>query len=169
MSLLYLDINIMPHNAERKAIFLRNLISVFKIAAWAIPGSAKRAAFEESLNPFFESMEETEAAWKKIPESMKVSLSFHSPGESLSASSMYKEDTTGHAIQSSNEPSPSEYIVLGTIALGVRCVLRERIQISRPEIVLPVKVYMFGVQDEQKPTTLSSQNVSQNGDGRDHY
>jgi hypothetical protein len=168
----------MPHVAaqnpkERKAMFLRKLSSVFKIAAWGIPGSAKRAAFEEFLNPFFKSMEETEAAWEKIPESMKVSLSFVPLGTTTN-SDIYKEISTNHAIQTSNEPPRSDCIVLGTTGFGIRCIFRAHIQSASPDIILPAKVlseakiwHIFVVQEEQSPGTLSSQNVILRGDGRD--
>jgi hypothetical protein len=142
----------MPHN-ERKPVFLRNLISVFKIAAWAIPGSDRRAAFEESLNPLFKSMEQTEAAWENISESMNISLFFTSPGIANSQGN----------------------IVLGTVGFGVCCISPGHIHNISPNIILPAKVlleanlqHIFGIREEQKPSMLSSQNVgSQNGDGRD--
>ncbi|KIM36853.1 hypothetical protein M413DRAFT_31458 [Hebeloma cylindrosporum] len=92
---------------QRKAALLRNLISVFKIAAWVIPGSANRSAFEESLDPFFESVEEIEAAWTTVPEFAKISLSFVSPGEDLADFQTYAEAEVLPRIQTSIELSPS--------------------------------------------------------------
>jgi hypothetical protein len=170
------DRNTAKHHKEKKAVFIRNLISVFKIAGWVIPGSANRVAFEESLNPFFKSMEEIEATWVKVPEFAKVSLSFFPPGEDLADWETYAEDATEPVIQASNGPSPSQNIVLGTSALGVRCLIQDRSEgvEDKPRTLLAAKVileanlrYIFGVQEDQKPTTMSDQRTSQPEDGRD--
>src|SRR6266567_597697 len=88
LTIFYLESKTNPaqNHKERKAAFLMKLINVFKIAAWVIPGSAKRAAFEDTLNPFFKSMEETEGAWKKLPDFTTVSLCVISQGEDLADS-----------------------------------------------------------------------------------
>jgi len=157
---------------EQKTGFLRNLVNVFKVANWVIPGSANRAAFEESLNPFFKSMSETEIALKKVPEFSRVSLSFAAPGK----------DTTKLGIQTSDGPSPVQDIVLGTTAFGVRCRFQDRItgvNEDKPRTLLTAKVIsesnlpsIFGIQGERKPRTTSSrtifsQSTAQRGDGRD--
>lgn len=109
-----------------------------------IPGSAKRAAFEESLNPFFNLMEQTEVTWKKIPEFTKVSLSFVPSGEDLADSETYAEDTTC-AIPTSKGLSPPQRIVLGTVALGVRCLFQDRtigVNGQKPRTLLTAKVIL---------------------------
>ena len=141
-----------------------------------IPGSASRAAFEESLNPFFKSMEEIEVAWTKVPEFTKVSLSFVSPGEDLADFETYAEDATEPEIPTSNEPSPSQNIVLGTVAFGVHCLFRDHNNDveDKPRIIIAARVileenlrYIFGIREEQKPTAMSNRSASQTGDGRD--
>jgi len=132
-----------------------------------VPGSANRAAFEESLNPFFKSMSETEIALKKVPEFSRVSLSFAAPGN----------DTTKLGIQTSNGPSPVRDIVLGTTAFGVRCRFQDRItgvNEDKPRTLLTAKVIsesnlpsIFDIPEERKPTAISSQSTAQRGDGRD--
>jgi hypothetical protein len=161
---------------KRLSEFLReHSETIFKIAAWVIPGSANRAAFEETLNPLFKSMEEIETAWEKVAEFTKVSLSFVSPGEDLADFETYQEDATEPGIQISNETSPSQNIVLGTAALGIHCLFRNGIKgvEDQPRIILAAKVileanlrYMF-LEDDQKPPSISNQRSSQPGDGRD--
>ena len=153
-------------------MFLRNLTSVFKVAAWVIPGSAKRTAFEESLNPFFKSMQETEAAWNKLSEFTKVSLSFVSPGEVFANSETYEEDKTRHGIQTSEGSLQSQHIVLGTVAFGVCCLFQQREQ--RPRTLLTAKVileeslwHVFGNGEEQNPASMSDLYITQRGDGCD--
>jgi hypothetical protein len=142
-----------------------------------IPGSANRVAFEESLNPFFKSMKEMEAAWTKLPEFSKVSLLVVPAGKELDSEG-YAEDATKPVIQTSTRPSSSQKnIVLGTSALGVLCVFQDHIKgvEYKPKIVLAAKVileknlrYMFpGGQEDQKPTSTSDQRTSQPEDGRD--
>jgi hypothetical protein len=124
-------------------------------------------------------MEEMEAAWTKVPEFTRASLSFVSPGEDLADFETYAEDATEPGIPISNEPSPSPNIVLGTVALGVHCLFRDHTNDveDKPRIVLPASVileenlrYMFpGGQEDQKPTSMSDQRTSQPEleDGRD--
>jgi hypothetical protein len=153
------------------------LVNVFNIADWVIPGSANHAAFKESLNPFFKSMEETEAAWNKVPEFLKVSLLFVSPGEDL-ADLEDAEDATKLGIQTSNTPSQAQDIVLGTASFGVRCRFQDRItgvDEEKPRTLLTAKVVfesnllsIFAIQEERKPTTISFwESTAQRGDGRD--
>jgi hypothetical protein len=152
------------------------LVNVFKIADWVIPGSANRAAFEESLNPFFKSMEETEAAWSKVPEFSKVSLLFVSPGEDL-ADFEDAEDVTKLGIQTFNIPSSAQDIVLGTASFGVRCQFQDRVTgvvEEKPRTLLTAKVILesnlpsiFAIQEERKPTIISDQSTAQREDGRD--
>ena len=128
-----------------------------------IPGSANRAAFEESLNPFFKSMEETETALKKVPEFMKASLFFVSPGEEFTDSKTY-------GIQTSK---PLHNIVLGTTALGIRCLFQDRIKgvdEEKPKTLLTAKIvlesklqHIFGTKKEGKPITRSGQSTSHRG------
>ncbi|KIM36848.1 hypothetical protein M413DRAFT_31455 [Hebeloma cylindrosporum] len=163
---------------ERKTAFLRNLINVFKVADRVIPGSANRSAFEEFLNPLFKSMEELETAWTKVPEFSKVYLSFISPGEHL-ADSEDVEDASKLGIRASSGPSAAQNVVLGTAALGVRCLFKNHITgqgESTPRTLLPAKVIcesnlqrIFGGQEEQKPTTMSGLSPTQRKDGRDEY
>ena len=122
-------------------------------------------------------MEEIEAAWTKIPEFARVSLSFASPGEDLADFEACVEDATEPGILTSNGPSPSQKIVLGTVAFGVHCLFRGHIKgvEDKPRIVLATKVilekksrYMFpGGQEDQEPTSRSDQHTSQPEDGRD--
>lgn len=142
-----------------------------------VPGSANRVAFEESLKPFFKSMEEIEAAWTKVSEFTQVVLSFVSPGEALANFETYAEIVTELGIQTSSEPSPSQNIVLGTTAFGVRCLFQDRIKCveDKPRTLLAAKVvleenlrYMCpGGQEDQKSTSMSDQYASQPEDGRD--
>lgn len=116
-----------------KAALLKNLISVFKIAAWVIPGSTTHATFKESLTPFFKSMEKIKAVLTKVPEFTKVSFSFISPGEDLAGFKTYTGDATKLVIQRSQGPSPLQVIVLGTSAFGICCLflisrLHQRLQ-----------------------------------------
>lgn len=160
------DKNTAKDRKERKAAFLRTLISVFKIAAWVIPGSAKRAAFEESLNPLFSSMDKIEGAWTKVPESTKVSLSFLSPGKDLADVQVYTEDATISAIHD---------IVLGTSAFGVHCLFQDHAKgvEDKPKSLLAGKVFLernlqsIFNQEDQKPSCVSHQRNSKLGDGRD--
>lgn len=132
-----------------------------------IPGSAKRAAFEDALNTFLKLMEKAEATLKKIPDFTAVSLSFVPPGEELA-------DSARDDIPTCNGPSSPQHIVLGTVSLGVRCLFQDRVRginEQRPRTLLTAKVIMeedlrsiMGVQEEQKPTLLSGQ---ERGDGRD--
>jgi len=144
-----------------------------------IPGSASRAAFEESLNPFFKSLEEIEAALTKVPEFTRVWLSFVSPGEDLADFETYadSEEATEPGIPTSNEPSPSPNTVLGTVAFGVHCLFHDQINgvdSDKPRIVIAARVileenlrYIFGIQENQKPAAMSNRSASQAGDGRD--
>ena len=128
-----------------------------------IPGSANRAAFEESLNPFFKSMEETETALKKAPEFTKVSLSFVSPDEDFTDSKTYQTSKSSHNI------------VLGTTALGIRCLFQDRIKgvdEEKPRILLEPKVvpesrlqHIFST-TKRKPTDKTGQSIRQHRDGR---
>ena len=132
-----------------------------------IPGSANRAAFEESLNPFFKSMEETETALKKVPEFTKVSLSFVSPGDDFTDSKTY-------GIQTSKL---LHNIVLGTTALGIRCLFQDRIKgvdEEKPRTLLAPKLvvestlqHIFDTQKEGERITRSGQITNQHGDGRE--
>ena len=129
------------------------------------------------MNPFFKSMGEIEAAWTKIPAFARVSLSFASPGEDLADFETCVEDATEPGISTTNEPSPPQKTVLGTVAFGVHCLFQDHIKgvEDKPRIVLAAKVilekelrYMFpGGQEEQKPTSKSDQRTSQPEDGRD--
>jgi len=117
-------------------------------------------------------MEETDAAWNKIPEFTILSLSFVSPGESFADSETYEEDTTRQGTRSSTGQPPSQHIVLGTTALGVRCLFQKREQSPRTLLTAKVildgnLVHIFGTQEEQNTTTLSVKNTNQLGDGRD--
>ena len=141
-----------------------------------IPGSANRAAFEESLNPFFKSMEKIEAAWTNVPEFTEIFLSLVSPGEDLADFETYAKNAIEPGIQTFNEQSPSRNIVLGTAALGVHCLFKGHINgvEDKPRIVLAAKVileaslrYIFSNQQEQKPPAMSNRSASQPGDGRD--
>ena len=129
-------------------------------------------------------MEETEAAWKQLPEFTKVSLSFFSPGEDL-ADEIYAEDATKPGIQKFNAlpAQNTDQTVLGTTAFGVRCQFQDRItgvDEDKPRALLTAKVIfesslpsIFAIQEKRKPTTifsrssLSSQRTAQRGDGRD--
>ena len=117
-------------------------------------------------------MEETEEAWKKIPEFTIVSLSFVSPGQNFADSETYEEDKTKLGIQTSTGQSPSQQIVLGTAALGVQCLFQKHDQ--RLRTLLTAKVileenlrYIFGTQEEQKATTSLVSDTNQLEDGRD--
>jgi hypothetical protein len=121
-------------------------------------------------------MEEIEAAWTNVPEFTEVSLSLVSPGEDLADFETYAENAIEPGIQTFNEPSPSQNIVLGTAALGVHCLFKDHINDveDKPRIVLAAKVileaslrYIFSSQQEQKPTAESNRRASQPGDGRD--
>jgi hypothetical protein len=111
-------------------------------------------------------MEETETALKKVPEFTKVSLSFVSPGEDFA-------DSKTCGIQTSKS---SHNIVLGTTALGIRCLFQDRIKgvdeekprtLLTPKVVLESKLqHIFDKQKEGKTTTRSGQSTSQHGDGR---
>ena len=157
---------------ERKTRFVRKLVNVFKIAAWVVPGSANRAAFEELLNPLFKSMEETEVAWNKVPAFSRVSLLFLSPSEDF-ANFEDAKDVKNVGIRASNGPSSVQDIVVGTVAFGVRCRLQDRItgvHEAKPSTLLAAKVicesnlrYIFGIQKERNPPTTPGQE----GDGRD--
>ena len=126
------------------------------------------------MNPFFKSMVETEAALKKVPKFTKVSLSFVFPGEDLNDSKTYEEGVTKHGIQISK---PWHNIVLGTAALGVRCLFQDRIRgvdEEEPRTLLAAKVvleskleHIFGTKNEGKTTTKSGQSTSPRGDGRE--
>ena len=106
-------------------------------------------------------MEETEAAWKQLPEYAKASLSIVSPGDNLADEA--DEDGMKIGIQISNGPSPMRNIVLGTTALGVHCRFQNHITGAyedKPRTLLPVEVimesslrYTFGIQEEREPTT----------------
>jgi len=139
-----------------------------------IPGSANRAAFEELLNPFFKSMEETEAVWNKVPEFSRVSLFFLSPGQDL-ANFEDAKDVTNIKIQASEGPSLD--IVVGTAAFGVRCRFQDCITgvyQDKPSTLLAARVicesnlrHISGNQKERKPPTTPGQSMAQHGDGRD--
>ena len=128
------------------------------------------------MKPFFESMEEIEAVWTKVPEFTKVFLSLVSPGEALENFETYAENVIEPGIQTSSEPSPSQNIVLGTAAPGVRCLFQDRIKgvEEKPRTLLAAKVilekhlrYMCpGGQENQKPTSMSDQRNSQPEEAR---
>jgi len=123
-------------------------------------------------------MEEIEAVWIKVPELMKVSLSFVPPGKAFEDFETYAEDVTEPGTQTFNEPSPSQNIILGTSALGVHCLFQDRIH-DKPRSLLVAKVFLeanlqhtFGIQEGQKSTCISDQstsdqNMTQARDGRD--
>jgi len=77
----------------------------------------------------------------KVPELMRVSLSFVSPGEAFADFETYAEDVTEPGIQTFNEPSPSQNIILGTSALSVHCLFQDRIH-DKPRILLAAKVFL---------------------------
>ena len=123
-------------------------------------------------------MEEIEAVWSNVPELMKVSLSFVSPGEAFAGFETDAEDVTEPGTRTFNEPSPSGNLVLGTSALGVHCLFQDRIH-DKLRILLTAKVFLeanlqhaFGIQKGQKSTCISDQstsdqNMTQARDGRD--
>jgi hypothetical protein len=121
-------------------------------------------------------MEEIEAAWTNIPEFTKVFLSLVSPGEDLADFETYAENPIERGIQTFNESSPSQNIVLGTAALGVHCLFQDHTKgvEDKSRILLAAKVileanlqYIFSSQQEQKPTAVSNRSASQPRDGRD--
>jgi hypothetical protein len=121
-------------------------------------------------------MEEIEAELTEVPEFTKVSLSFVSPGEDLAGFETYTGDATKPVIRTSKGPSPSQIIVLGTSAFGVRCLFQDRIKgfEDKPRTLLAARIFMeanlrhiFGIQEEKKTTTMSNRSVNQPEDGRD--
>ena len=113
-------------------------------------------------------------AWEKVPKFTRVLLSFVSPGEDLADFETHMEDATEPGVQTSNEALPSQNIVLGTAALGVHCLFQNpnKSVEDKLRILLTVKVileanlqYIFGVQEDQKPTAISDQHTSLPRDG----
>jgi len=115
-----------PNLGKLKDQFLNQLTSLFKIAAWSIPGSKSRSAFEDSLIPFFKAMDETRKALENPHKIAKVYLSVVGPDNDLSDSEVCVVDTS---ITTDSQSTPDEKLlrefaqghIIGTFGIGIYC------------------------------------------------
>jgi hypothetical protein len=108
---------------------LNQLTSLFKIAAWSIPGSkVRRSAFEDS---FFKAMEKTKEALDSLPKSVQVYLSVVGLDNDLSDSEICVVDTnitTGSEGTPPDEKLLQEFAqghIIGTFGIGLHCSIQE--------------------------------------------
>jgi len=127
-----------------KRQFLNQLTNLFKTAAWSIPDSKSRSAFEDSLTPFFKAMNNTKEALENLPGFAQVHLSVVGPDNDLSDSEICVVDTN---VTTGSEGTPDERLlqefaqgrIIGTFGIGVYGSLRED---RRFRNLLPKKVIL---------------------------
>ena len=142
-----------------KRQFLNQLTNLFKIAAWSIPASKSRSAFEDSLAPFFKAMEKTKEALENLPKFTKVHLSIVGPDNDLSDSEICVVDTN---IATDSQRTPDEKLlqefsqghIIGTFGIGVYCSTLEDRDVPRFRNLLRKKVIVSSaIVDQILPPT----------------
>ncbi|KAF8959232.1 hypothetical protein BDZ97DRAFT_1923065 [Flammula alnicola] len=160
---------------DRKSKLLQELTNVFKVASWAIPGSTKRAAFEESLTPLFKALDDLNATGN-ILDSEKIVLSVACPNHSFMHDFM--ESTFAGRPAQPVSRSAQEFVA-GTIAFGLKKKKDDEAQGGAPRFrnLLPAKVILYSTFQNKFKIPLSppdailkvpdNRTASQTEDGHD--
>jgi len=136
-----------PNLGNLKRQFLNQLTSLFKIAAWSIPGSKSRSAFEDSLTPFFKAMDETRKALENPHKIAEVYLSVVGPDNDLSDSEVCVVDTN---ITTDSQRTPDDKLlrefaqghIIGTFGIGIYCSMQNDDGVPQFRNLLRKKVIM---------------------------